>query len=68
MLAKLTVAGVAGSMLLATVAFAQTQTPAADAPAATTDKAGVKSESVYVASGRMARLEDGRPERLQRQE
>jgi sporulation protein YlmC with PRC-barrel domain len=44
MLAKLTVAGVAGSMLLATVAFAQTQTPAADAPAATTDKAGVKSE------------------------
>jgi sporulation protein YlmC with PRC-barrel domain len=44
MLAKLTVAGVAGSMLLATVAFAQTQTPAADAPAVTTDKAGVKSE------------------------
>jgi len=44
MLAKLTVAGVAGSMLLATVAFAQTQTPAADAPAVTTDKAGVKSD------------------------
>ena len=44
MLAKLTVAGVAGSMLLASVAFAQTQTPAADAPAVTTDKAGVKSE------------------------
>jgi sporulation protein YlmC with PRC-barrel domain len=44
MLAKFTVAGVAGSMLLATLAFAQTQTPAADAPAATTDKAGVKSD------------------------
>jgi len=42
MLAKFTVAGVAGSMLLATVAFAQT--PAAQTPAAaTTDKAGVAS-------------------------
>jgi len=50
MLAKLTVAGVAGSMLLATVAFAQTQTPAADAPAATTDKAGVKSDMAAVKS------------------
>ena len=47
MLAKLTVAGVAGSMLLATtVAFAQTpQTPAAQTPAATTtDKAGATSD------------------------
>jgi len=44
MLARLTVAGVAGSMLLATAAFAQTQTPAADAPAVTTDKAGTKSD------------------------
>ena len=68
MLAKLTVAGVAGSMLLATVAFAQTQTPAADAPAATTDKAGVKSEMSTSHQGELARLEDGRPERLQRQE
>jgi sporulation protein YlmC with PRC-barrel domain len=44
MLAKLTVAGVAGSMLLATtVAFAQT--PAAQTPAATTtDKAGATSD------------------------
>ncbi len=41
MLAKLTVAGVAGSMLLATMAFAQT--PAAQAPASTTDKAGATS-------------------------
>lgn len=45
MLAKLTVAGVAGSMLLATtLAFAQTQTPGAQTPAATTtDKAGATS-------------------------
>jgi len=43
MLAKLTVAGVAGSMLLATVAFAQT--PGAQTPAATTtDKAGAASD------------------------
>jgi sporulation protein YlmC with PRC-barrel domain len=42
MLAKLSVAGVAGSMLLATVAFAQT--PTAQAPAATTDKAGMTSD------------------------
>ena len=42
MLAKYTIAGVAGSMLLATVAFAQT--PAAQTPAATTtDKAGATS-------------------------
>jgi sporulation protein YlmC with PRC-barrel domain len=43
MLAKYTVAGLAGSMLLATVAFAQT-------PAATTDKAGAATNTSTSAS------------------
>ena len=60
MLAKFMTAGVVGSALLATVAFAQT-------PAATTDKtaSGAGRRRVgYLVPGQLARIETGRPQRL----
>ena len=65
MLAKYIVGRRAGSLLLASAAFAAEDTATKPAPS---PSAATTSDVEHLVPGRLARLEDGRPQRLQRAE